>query len=121
MLTGTPFIYALCLSGFYDSYRIELVSRSINDPDTSVCCRAERIVQARLDAGCSAPAGAHATLHKGVVTVHAFVGDPNATRILRASESGPQADAESVAERVAERLIEDGANELLASVRQANE
>ena len=100
---------------------LDLLARSINDERTSICCSAERHIQARLDAGCNAPAGVNARLEGGTLIVTAFVSDNESTRMLRVTERGPSGEAVIVAERVAAQLIEDGANELLASIRKSTE
>ncbi|MCH7550038.1 MAG: hydroxymethylbilane synthase [Candidatus Krumholzibacteriota bacterium] len=103
-----------------DDAVLELLA-SIDDPADSICCRAERRVQARLDVGCNAPAGVHAMLRGDSITVHAFVSDTSGARILKTSERASRADADAVADAVATRLIEDGANELLAFIRKSDE
>lgn len=76
---------------------------------------AERGVLARLEAGCSAPIAAHATLAGGVLTLTATVFAPDGQSRVTIVESG---DAESdraapaLAERVAVALLSRGAAQL---------
>ena len=89
------------------------IRAAIDDPATHTCVTAERLVLALLEAGCSAPVGAHATLGAGgVITLDAAVASLDGGRILRERRSGPDADA--LAREVAQLLLDQGAADLVA-------
>jgi hydroxymethylbilane synthase len=84
---------------------------------------AERAVLARLEGGCQAPVGALGTWADGVLMLTGVVADLNGTRVVRNSAQatvGTEADAEALGIRLAERLIEQGAADILAAVRSAS-
>jgi hydroxymethylbilane synthase len=87
---------------------------SIDDRATRAAVTAERVVVTRLGGGCQAPIGALALPGAGGAldlhaAVTAFDGDE-----LRAMAAGRLDAPESLGRQVAERLIADGARELLA-------
>ncbi len=94
---------------------------SIEHPATRTAVTAERAVLASLEAGCSAPIGAHATIVDGVLTLTAVVYQADGELELGCSRSvtlleNDLLDADSVVAKalgaaVAAQLLEDGAAE----------
>ncbi|WP_406829536.1 hydroxymethylbilane synthase [Pedococcus sp. KACC 23699] len=88
----------------------------LDDPDTRACVSAERAVLAALEAGCSAPVGALAEVVEGEdgleLSLRAFVGAVDGSVDLRRSLVGPVAEATALGHRLAEVLLEDGADVL---------
>ena len=77
---------------------------------TNLAATAERGVLARLEAGCSAPIAAHATVVDGVITLIAAVFAPDGQSELTIVETGAaDADPLELADRVASALLERGA------------
>ena len=77
---------------------------------THLAATAERGVLARLEAGCSAPIAAHATVVDGVITLIAAVFAPDGQSELTIVETGAaDADPLELADRVASALLERGA------------
>jgi hydroxymethylbilane synthase len=76
----------------------------LDDPASGSCVRAERSFLAALGAGCLAPAAALATLAAGALTVDGMVGEPDGTRLRRATVTGAAADAGALGTALAERL-----------------
>ncbi len=94
---------------------------AINHGTTQGVTSAERGVLARLDAGCSAPIGATATVDDGLIFLTATVYSPDGTRKLTSSHAAtPESTsprhlveaADDIAERVATELLAGGAAEL---------
>ena len=79
--------------------------------------RAERVVAAMLQGSCQVPLAVFADLSDSEVTVSGLVGTPDGERIIRAGETGSYADASGIGERVAERLLQQGAAEIIASLQ----
>ncbi|SFS15709.1 hydroxymethylbilane synthase [Microbacterium sp. cf046] len=82
---------------------------------TRLAATAERGVLVRLEAGCSAPIAAHATVGDGVLTLSATVYAPDgSSRLTIADTGGADSDrsALDLADRVAQALLEGGAAEL---------
>jgi hydroxymethylbilane synthase len=84
---------------------------------TQAAVTAERAFLQRLGGGCLAPATGYATEEDGRLRLEAVVGDPDGTRILRDSESGGADEATELGERLADRLLDAGAGEILAAIR----
>lgn len=74
---------------------------------------AERAVCRRLNGGCQVPIAAYAEVHHDVLTLKGLVGSLHSKRILQAKNEGDMAKAESIGERVAEELIQQGALKIL--------
>ena len=101
-----------CLSN--DEALIELLS-PLDEADVRACVEAERGVSAGLEADCSAPLGAHATIVDGRITLRAVLATPDGSEILRAEASGTQPDA--LARDVVANLAGQGGLELLQRLR----
>ncbi len=83
---------------------------TVDDTGTRAAATAERGVLERLEAGCSAPIAAHASVGANVMTLTAAVFAPDGTRSLTVTEVGDRdGSASELADRVAEQLLERGA------------
>lgn len=87
-----------------------------NDPATAACVRSERAVSKALGGSCEVPLGAFAEVHSGTIFLRGFVARPDGSQMARAELSGPLHDPESLGDRLAEMLCNDGAKEILASL-----
>lgn len=94
----------------------ELLSR-IEDADTRAAVAAERTVMDALGGGCSIPLGAFARVAGDSLELFGMIATTDGDRLLRCVESGPASDPEALGRRVAERLREQGADEILAGLR----
>lgn len=99
-----------------DQNTLELV-KLLNHPATNTCVRAERTLNQRLDGGCQVPIGAYATLNAGRLTLQSLVGSPDGKVILRATATSEPEDAENLGVKVAENLLQQGADEILQSLK----
>jgi hydroxymethylbilane synthase len=88
----------------------------MNHADTSVCVRAERACLKRLEGGCQVPIAAHATLRDGSLAMAGLVGSVSGDRIIRAGVEGRPEDAETLGRKLAEDLLRQGADRILAEV-----
>ena len=75
---------------------------------------AERAVARRLEADCQSPIASFATVDGASLTLTSLVASADGTRILRESTSGSTADAAQLGLNLAERLLSQGAADLLA-------
>jgi hydroxymethylbilane synthase len=89
----------------------------LDDEGTRAAATAERIVLARLEAGCTAPVGALADVAEGDVGpelyLRAAVVAVDGSRALRMSATGPVADSDELAIRLAAQMIDEGAADLI--------
>lgn len=85
----------------------------LNDEITNTCVTAERAVCRKLNGGCKVPVAAYAELHHGKLSLRGLVANRNGTRILRSKREGEPEQADSIGTRVAEELLQQGADKIL--------
>jgi len=86
----------------------------LNDADTVDRTRAERAFLARLEGGCQVPIAAYATLDGDQLLLKGLVGEVDGSRIIRRELCGPRAEAERIGRELAETILAEGADEILA-------
>jgi len=96
----------------------ELVS-AINDTSAAAALDAERAVVERLGGGCQMPIGAYAQITEETVRVTAVVISIDGERVVRAEATGRTLDARAAGIEAADRLLEGGADAILAEARHA--
>ncbi len=93
---------------------------------SSICVRAERSMNLKLNGSCEVPIAAHATLKPGQpdqpdqLELRGLVGDANGEQILQGAAEGNADQAEQIGIEVAEQLLAQGAAEILARIREQN-
>ncbi len=112
---GQGIITAECLS-----QRTELIEvlQKINDENTKTCATAERAVNQILKGGCQTPLAAHATLTDNTLHIKGVVGSLNGKQLLHAQLAGPANQADLLGQRLAQQLLEQGADKLLLAARK---
>lgn len=95
-----------------DEHTLALIV-ALNDPVSNDCVTAERALCRRLGGGCSVPVAAYAQIHHEQLHLRGLVANHNGTRILRAQLKGEREHADSIGTRVAEELIQQGAEKIL--------
>jgi hydroxymethylbilane synthase len=103
-----------------DQQVLDLIAK-LDDFETHTCVTAERAFLRRLEGGCQVPIGAHATLENESVMLEGLVGSLDGSVIYRESIVGTPKEAEDLGVRLAESLIERGAEKLLAESRDQPE
>lgn len=88
----------------------------LNHPETEVCVHAERALCKLLNANCRVPVGAYAELVQGKLSLRALVGRVDGSLVLQAKEQDLIENLDSLAERVAQSLLKQGADKILASI-----
>lgn len=88
----------------------------LNHNPTACCVMAERAMNTRLQGGCQVPIGGFATLNGEELELNALVGSLDGSTIIRASGKAHQRDAEQLGIRIAEQLLAQGADKILAEV-----
>jgi hydroxymethylbilane synthase len=91
----------------------------LRNPRSEACVWAERTVSRRLAGSCDVPLGAHATVEDNHLTLTAFVGNQEGSRIVRATGRGDATAPEQLGESIAEQLLAQGAADILKSCRGA--
>jgi hydroxymethylbilane synthase len=96
----------------------ELVA-PLNHAPSGQAVEAERSLLRTLGGGCLAPATGYARLDRGVLRVEAVVGDADGRQLMRDDESGRPEAAAEIGARLARRMLDAGAGELLERAREA--
>lgn len=101
-----------CRDGQPDAFLRELLSK-IDDADTRARITAERSLLARLQAGCHAPVGSTTCVDGAQLILGAVVLSPDGARRLTDQGIGSLTDATRLGVEVAERLLRNGAQQLM--------
>jgi hydroxymethylbilane synthase len=96
--------------------RIERLVAPLGDADCAARVSAERAMNARLGGGCQVPIAGFAELDGAELELRALVASIDGSKVLREQARGPRDEAERLGETVAERLLEKGAERILAEV-----
>lgn len=102
-----------CRSDDLDSVAARLAA-GLDDPPTRARTVAERSFLSTLEAGCTAPVGALATVVDGVLTLRGLAISTDASVRFDGELAGPVADAVGIGVRLAEQLLAEGAGVVLA-------
>ena len=102
-----------------DDTRARALVAPLADYATTQCCTAERRLQEALEGGCRVPIGALACLDGTTLTLDALVAAEDGSRLVRDRLSGPAGDPLGLAERLANRLMAQGAGEILRQAQAA--
>lgn len=92
---------------------------ALNHWQTELAVRAERALLRRLEGGCQIPIGALGRVKDTQVSLKGIVASLNGRRVIKAEAVGK--DPENLGNLVAEKLIAQGALEILAEIRVNNE
>ena len=85
-------------------------------PRTWIVVSAERAMNKRLAGGCQVPIAGFALIDGDEVWLRGLVGRPDGSRILTADARAKVEDAEALGEAIAEKLLSQGADKILAEV-----
>ncbi len=95
--------------------------QKLTDENTSFCVAAERSFLRTLEGGCQVPIGANARLENNKIHLEGMAGNLDGSINLRGSISGDKENAADLGKRLAQNLIEKGANRLLEMTRETVE
>jgi hydroxymethylbilane synthase len=90
---------------------------ALTHPATAIQAAAERGVLERLEADCNVPLAAFAELDGSRLRLRALLAHPSGRRLLRAEGEAAPDEAAALGTRVAEDLLKDGGEALLAELR----
>lgn len=96
-----------------DEAAIAVVSK-LDHKFTRLACTAERALLRSLGGGCQLPIAAYAVVREKRIRLDGLVADTQGQRVVRDRISGSLTDAEQVGTELGERLLKQGARELLA-------
>jgi len=101
-----------------DRQLADRIAAAFSDPATELTVGAERAFLRTLRGGCQAPVGAHATYAENFLSLRAVIAAPDGSRLVRgelAATVRTLADGERVGIELAERLLAEGGEALLAA------
>jgi hydroxymethylbilane synthase len=94
------------------------VSDFLNDEESFLCTKLERDFIANIGAGCSAPVAVNATIEGNTMQIVSMLGYPDGTHIIQESLSAPLDRCSHLGNQLAERMIAQGAIELLKEAEE---
>jgi hydroxymethylbilane synthase len=83
---------------------------------TSICVTAERAMCRYLGGGCHIPIGAYAEIIGEQVKIRGLIADPAGKLVLHSEKIGLPVDAQQLGEQVAEDLLRQGGDQILATL-----
>ena len=101
-----------------DDERVNSLIAPLHDADTASRVLAERAMNNRLEGGCQVPIAGHAILEGDELWLRGLVGSVDGKVIVRGEIRGSRNQAEALGVTLAERLLADGAGEILQALYQ---
>ncbi len=111
---------ALALEARADDAELLQELSFLRDTAAEAATRAERAFLARLGGGCQVPIGAHAVVESNRLRLVGVVVNVEGERAVRGTSEGTAADAARLGGSLAETLLREGAEEILAAIAAAN-
>ncbi|MCR3904010.1 hydroxymethylbilane synthase [Aeromonas hydrophila] len=102
-----------------DDHELHALLAPLEHPETRIRVLTERAMNRALQGGCQVPIGAYALVQGEEVWLRGLVGSPDGSRVIRDEIRGPLADGEVLGHTLAQRLLADGADVILAEVYRA--
>lgn len=90
---------------------------ALNDAETALCVKTERVINERLEGSCQVPIAAFAQLGENTLRLQTRIGLPDGTLMLEENGEVPQAQASELAHQLVDRLIARGALDILARLQ----
>ncbi|QEQ00938.1 hydroxymethylbilane synthase [Thermosynechococcus sp. QKsg1] len=99
-----------------DDADILALVKTLEHPETAARCLAERAFLRQLEGGCQVPIGVHTVIENGQLTLTGLVASLDGQRLVKDSLTGDAATAEELGTRLALKLREQGASEILEEI-----
>ncbi len=99
-----------------DDDEVDALIAPLRCADTWITVSAERALNQRLAGGCQVPIAGYAILEGDEIWLRGLVGRPDGSEMLRAEIRGKATDGEALGIAVAEGLLAQGADKILADV-----
>lgn len=99
-----------------DDEEVNSLLVALHHEETASCVIAERAMNQRLNGGCQVPIAGYAMLESGHLWLRGLVGEPDGSRIIRGEVEGGTDEAKEMGIGLAERLLEWGADDILATL-----
>ncbi|WP_419148634.1 hydroxymethylbilane synthase [Pseudoalteromonas 'SMAR'] len=99
-----------------DDAKTKALLAPLEHSETRIRVLAERAMNRRLEGGCQVPIGAYAEIQGEQIHLRGLVGAVDGSEILRAEQTASVNDAEQLGVELAESLLAQGADKILAEV-----
>ena len=109
---------AIGIESRVDDNEVNSILQSLHNTETAIRVSAERAMNNRLQGGCQVPIGGHATVEGNQIFMRGLVGEPDGSRILTAEINGSIDDCERIGLTLADKLLEQGAAEILEKLHE---
>jgi hydroxymethylbilane synthase len=107
---------ALSIEVREDDEAIRSLTAPMNHRETHLAVESERAFLARLEGGCQVPIAGHATVIEDRIELTGLVAEVDGSILLRATIKGPCDRGEELGVELADRLLEQGARQILDNV-----
>ncbi|MCP3869704.1 MAG: hydroxymethylbilane synthase [Gammaproteobacteria bacterium] len=101
-----------------DDERINQLIAPLHDHESALCVSTERAMNHRLLGGCQIPIAGYAVLNHDTIYMRGLVGEPDGSRLMRSERSAPHSESRELGIRVAEDLLDQGADQILSNLFQ---
>ncbi len=108
---------AIAVQARLEDERATKLAGGLDDRAARACCTAERRVQEILEGGCKVPIGTLAVLRGDILSLEAMVASEDGQHYARTRADGSADDPYALAERVAQLLRGQGADDILRQAR----
>jgi len=93
--------------------KVREIAEFLKDEDTFICTKIERDFISKIGAGCSAPVACNAVKNADEITFRIMLGFPDGTNVMNEKVSLHVEKCENLGSKIAEKMIDNGALELL--------
>ena len=90
--------------------------KPLHHDETSQCVLAERSMSRRLGGSCNVPIGGYAIIEKKVLKLHGFLASIDGREMIKDHIEGPPDEAEKLGKKLAEKILTQGGDKILASL-----
>jgi hydroxymethylbilane synthase len=109
----------ICLQYRESDLELQQLLQALNHAPTALCAAAERAVSRRLEGSCQMPLAVFARMEAGQLVLDALVGTADGQQVLRSQKAGAAERAERLAGEVAEDLLAQGADRIIAGLTRS--
>ena len=105
---------AIAVESRADDQRSASLVKPLHDSETFLCVSAERLIQAKLNAGCQTPLAAYAEINQyNHMNIEALVASEDGKEVVRVETQGKTTDYQAMAEQLVKQLIAMGGERLV--------
>lgn len=99
-----------------EDQRVKECIAFLDHRESRLVAEAERSFLKKLEGGCQVPIGAYAWIEGSTLKLRAFVSDLSGREFIEGYEEGKAEEAKEIGKRLAEKMLEEGAKEILESI-----